>query len=503
MDQVSVRSARGIIGACMLVIASASVMLAGFQYVVTGMQLEFAFSTDTANALTFMPSAASLLVVFIAGSLADRWGPRRLLLTAITLFIGGAVVVAAAPGMTWVIIGRVLDGIGGVTMAIVALAVVNTAAREPRQRAKVFAVYAAVTPAAFMLAPAVAAFVVQSAGWRAGMLPGIIIGFVALAGVWVYVPRQAGGRPGELLTPLLAGLVLAGLALAVTTLPISPVLAQVAAAVAVLSLLALMVIMRRTANPTLDLGWVRQRGLVIVTIAVAVTAMPNLFFYTNLLLQYRYQVPLIQIALLIMVPQAIAAAACLLSGPVSSKIGPVRASIAALFVSAAASTSTLMVTSGAPIWVPILALSICASPAAFVVGPVTNALLVRAPADASGAASSMRKATWTLGNVLGGAIIGTIAFQAFESKLAGILQADGLDWRQAHVIAREIRDGAVVDELAARVSEPIAQISLIDRGPGLLQAQSYAFWVMGVASAVAYLLAAVLMVAYARRMSAR
>jgi MFS family permease len=185
----------------MLVIASASVMLAGFQYVVTGMQLEFAFSTDTANALSFMPSAASLLVVFIAGSLADRWGPRRLLLTAITLFIGGAVVVAAAPGMTWVIIGRVLDGIGGVTMAIVALAVVNTTAREPRQRAKVFAVYAAVTPAAFMLAPAVAAFVVQSAGWRAGMLPGIIIGFVALAGVWVYVPRQAGGRPGELLTP--------------------------------------------------------------------------------------------------------------------------------------------------------------------------------------------------------------------------------------------------------------------------------------------------------------
>ncbi|MFM8352677.1 MAG: hypothetical protein ACKN9D_16630, partial [Actinomycetales bacterium] len=100
-------------------------------------------------------------------------------------------------------------------------------------------------------------------------------------------------------------------------------------------------------------------------------------------------------------------------------------------------------------------------------------------------------------------IIGTIAFQAFESKLAGILQADGLAWRQAHVIAREIRDGAVVDELAARVSEPIAQMSLIDRGPGLLQAQSYAFWVMGVASAVAYLLAAVLMVAYARRMSAR
>ena len=112
----------------------------------------------------------------------------------------------------------------------------------------------------------------------------------------------------------------------------------------------------------------------------------------------------------------------------------------------------------------------------------------------------MRKATSTLGGVLGGAAIGFVAFSAFQSRLAGILRADGLSFEEAQIIAQEIRDGAVVDDLAARILEPIARDDLIARGPGLLEAQSYAFAVMGVMSAALYLVAAVVMIAYLRRM---
>lgn len=499
MVDTSARASAGTIVTAFLAMAATYVTLASFEFVLVDMQLDLVFSTDSANSLAYMPAAASLMVVFIAGSLSDRWGPRRLLVIAVTLFTGGAVLVGIAPDLTWVVVGRILDGVGGVTMAIVALSVINSSVTDPGKRARVFGIYAAITPAVFMLAPPVSALIVEAAGWRAGVIPWIILGGITLIATLRYVPRQHESTSGELVTPLLAGLVLAGIALGVTSLPTNRDFSLVAGAVAIVSLLVLVVLMRRSEKPTLNLGWCRGRGMLILLVALAVTSMPNLFFYTNLLLQYRYTVPLVLIALLLILPQACAVAGGLLSGPVSARMGPARAATLALIVSAVTSLSTLFVTAEVPIWVPVLALAASAAPIAFVVGPMTDTLLSRAPAEASGAASSVRKATWTLGGVLGGALVGALSFGAFQARLTDILNVDGLPFEEAQLIAREIRDGAVVDELAARLSDPVAREALISRGPGLLEAQSYSFAVMGVISASIYLVAALLMVVYVHR----
>lgn len=502
MPETTSRVSVGTVVTAFLAMTATYVTLASFEFVLVAMQLDLVFSTDSANSLAYMPAAASLMVVFIAGSLADRWGPRRLLIVAITFFTSGAILVGLAPDLTWVVVGRILDGVGGVTMVIVALSVINSSVTDPGKRARVFGIYAAITPAVFMLAPPVSALIVEAAGWRAGVIPWVILGVVTLVATLRYVPRQHESKSGELITPLLAGLVLAGLALSVTSLPTNRDFAVVAITVAAVALVTLVVLMRRIDRPTLNLGWCRGRGMLILIVALAVTSMPNLFFYTNLLLQYRYTVPLVIIALLLIVPQACAVAGGLLSGPVSARIGPPRAATLALVVSAVTCLSTLFVTAEAPIWVPVLALALSAGPIAFVVGPMTDTLLSRAPADASGAASSVRKATWTLGGVLGGALVGALSFSAFQTRLADILNMDGLPFEEAALIAQEIRDGAVVDELAARLSDPVAREALIARGPGLLEAQSYSFAVMGVISAAVYLVAAILMAVYLRRMRA-
>lgn len=479
--------------------AATYVTLSSFEFVLVDMQLDLGFSTDDANSLNYMPAAASLLVVFVAGSLADRWGPRRMLLIAATLFTAGAIMVGLAPSTTWVVMGRILDGVGGVTMAIVGLSVVNATVTEPGQRARVFGIYAAITPAVFMLAPPVSALIVESAGWRAGVVPWVILGCLLLLATWRFVPARGSIGGGELATPLLAGLVLAGVALGVTSLPTSRDFAVVAGVIALVSLTILVITLRRMTSPTLDLGWCRGRGMIILLVALAVTSMPNLFFYTNLMLQYRYSVPLVLIALLLIVPQACAVAGGLLSGPVSARVGPQRAAAGALAVSALASLGTLIVTPEAPIWVPVLALTLSAAPIAFVVGPITDTLLSRAPSGASGTASSMRKATWTLGGVLGGALVGAVGFGAFQTRLTEILETEGVDFAEAELLSREIRDGAVVDELAARLSDPIAREALISKGPALVEAQSYSFAVMGVISATVYAVATVLMLLYIRR----
>jgi hypothetical protein len=60
---------------------------------------------------------------------------------------------ATASLIVVVVVGHVMDGVGGVTMAIVALSVISSSVTEPAMCARIFGVYAAVTPATFMLTP--------------------------------------------------------------------------------------------------------------------------------------------------------------------------------------------------------------------------------------------------------------------------------------------------------------------------------------------------------------
>lgn len=482
-----------------LALAASYVTLASFEFVLVALQTDLGFSVDSANTLTFLPAAASLLVVFIAGALADRWGARRILVIAVSGYILGAVVVGLAPTLAWVTVGRVLDGAAGAAMAIVALSVMSSSVTDPRQRARVFAVYAAIIPGVFMIAPSMSALMVEWAGWRMGVVPWIVLGCVTLVATVRFIPNQVADRGGEIITPALAGMTLAAAAFAVTNLATSLTLAVFAAGIAAVSLLLFVVLRRRTTDPGLDLSWCRERGMGILLVALAVSAMPNLFFYTDLLLQYRYDEPLVKIALLLVIVQVFGVAGGLLSAPVSERLGPPRSAMVGLLACAVASAATFLVTPGAPIWVPVAALAVSALPVAFVVGPITETLMDRAPAHASGAASSVRKATTAVGRVVGSTIIGAVSFGVFQRDMTEILTNQGLPAPEAELIAAQIRSGAVVDELAAGIPRDDIQQLLVAKGPGLLEAQSTAFTAMGAVSVALFLLSAALMMVYLRR----
>ena len=55
----------------------------------------------------------STAVAPLYGKLSDIWGRRAMIKAAIGLFVAGSAVAAAAPDMTWLILGRGLQGIGG------------------------------------------------------------------------------------------------------------------------------------------------------------------------------------------------------------------------------------------------------------------------------------------------------------------------------------------------------------------------------------------------------
>ena len=451
----------GVVVAAFLAMAATYFTMSSAEFVLTVAQVDLGFTVDDANALTFAPSAASLVIVFLAGSLADRWGPRPMLLGASALFTIGAVLVCVAPSLTWIIVGRMLDGIGGVTMTIVGLSVINTTFSEPTQRARIFAAYAAVTPAVFILSPPLAALLVESFGWRVAVVPWVIIGALTFVTALRFVPRGHEGKTGELATPLCAGLVLAGIALGAMNVNSHRGAAAITFVIAAVALALLVVLLRRLERPTFNIRWLREPGVILLIVILFLTIMPNLFFYTNLLLQYRYTMSLTGIALLLIVPQTFAVAGGLLSAPVSERIGPARAVLVGLAATSVSCLGLLLVRGDSPVWVPVLTLSIHALPFSFVVGPLTSVLLSRAPKEASGTASALRKATTNLASVFGGLILGTLAFNAFQSKLGDILASGGVAPEAAQQLAQQIRDGVVVDQLAGQLTDPIARDALI------------------------------------------
>ena len=108
---------------------------------------------------------ASLLSVVVGGVMADRTGPGRPFTLGLVLFGVGLLTSGFAPNMFVLILGRVLQGLGGgalVTSTYVAVTVAYPDALRARMMA--FMSSAWVLPA--LLGPAAAGFVAEALGWR-------------------------------------------------------------------------------------------------------------------------------------------------------------------------------------------------------------------------------------------------------------------------------------------------------------------------------------------------
>lgn len=95
------------------------------------------------------------------GMLSDRWGRKPIILGGLVLFALGSVVAALADTLTWVVVGRVLQGSGAIAGAVLALAA--DSARE-EQRPKVMALIGMAIALSFVLALIIAPLLGAVAG---------------------------------------------------------------------------------------------------------------------------------------------------------------------------------------------------------------------------------------------------------------------------------------------------------------------------------------------------
>lgn len=134
--------------------------------------------------------AAPLLFV---GRLADRWGPRRLLLGGVAGFMAASVVCAAADSFGVLLAGRGLQGTASACCFTTSLAVIDGMFDDDRRPVAV-GIWAAIGGVGGAVGPLVASAVGSLWSWRGFFAVNVAVGAVALVVLAIVVPHTAGDR---------------------------------------------------------------------------------------------------------------------------------------------------------------------------------------------------------------------------------------------------------------------------------------------------------------------
>jgi EmrB/QacA subfamily drug resistance transporter len=139
-------------------------------------------------------------LILSGGSLADRYGRKRLYLGGLAVFTVGSFVCAVAPTTAALIAGRLVQGIGAAAVAPGALSLLVQGFPERRQQARMIGLWGACVALAVVVGPLVGGVFTEAFGWPAIFLINLPLGAIAIGAGWRGItesadPAHAGADP--------------------------------------------------------------------------------------------------------------------------------------------------------------------------------------------------------------------------------------------------------------------------------------------------------------------
>jgi EmrB/QacA subfamily drug resistance transporter len=229
-------------------------------------------------------------VIPMTGWAADRFGTKRLYLTAIALFSLGSALCATAWDINVLIAFRVLQGLGGGMLMPLGMTIMTRAA-GPHRMGRLMAILGVPMLLGPILGPILGGWLIQVASWHWIFLINAPIGVVALVYAWRVLPRDT-PEPSESFDFLGMALMSPGLALflfGVSSIPAEGTAGAPRVWVSMLLGAGLMVAFVfhsfRPEHPLLDLRLFKNRNLTITIITMFLFAAA---FFGGLLLVPTY-----------------------------------------------------------------------------------------------------------------------------------------------------------------------------------------------------------------------
>lgn len=354
----------------------------------------------------------------VYGRVSDLVGVRIPLLVGVGLMTAGAVVAAAAPTYSVLLLARLFQGAGAAAVPTLGVAVLNGRYAGPT-RGLALGRLAGMAAAVSCLGPLLGGLVEHAFGWRAVMaLP--VLGLLVIPILWPALTREGTGARLDLVGAVLVALTAAGLVLLVQS-PSTGLLVAIAGVVLlVLGTPITVARVRRRPHGFLPMAVVRNG--VVVRSATAASAVPAAWF------ALLVAVPSVlvgsgwepwQVGLLLLPSAALALFVPRYAGPAIDRFGPARAialagtvAIVALLVAAVGAATTSA---------PLLGFGVLLVTVAFGIGQpaMTAAVADAVEPDVRGVALGVATLVFLVGGSVGSAMVG------------GLGDAVGIEWSLA------------------------------------------------------------------------
>ncbi len=357
---------------------------------------------------------ASLLM--LAGSLADRFGRRRVFQLGLALFTLASASCSLAPTLGVLIACRMLQAVGASMLNPVAMSIITNVFIEPKARARAIGTWGAVVGVSMGLGPLIGGALTQAVGWRSIFWVNVPVGVVALVLAQMFVPESKAPRPrrADPLGQLLMLGALAAVTYAVIEGPTlgwgSPFIVGLFAGTVAL-VAALLAYEPRLEEPLLELRFFRSvpfSSAALVAV-LAFGAFSGFLFLNALYLQEVRGLPAFTTGLYTL-PLALATVVC---SPISGWLIGRSGTRTPLFLAGGGiALSALLLASldaRTPLSLVVLAYVVFGIGFGLVNAPITNTAVSGMPRARAGLAAAIASTSRQVGASLGVAIGGTIA----------------------------------------------------------------------------------------------
>jgi EmrB/QacA subfamily drug resistance transporter len=375
-------------------------------------------------------------LVLTVGSVADRFGRRRLYLIGLVLFAAASLTCGLAPNVGLLIAARGVQGVGAAAMFATTMALISNT-YTGRDRGMAFGIWGAVNGAASAVGPIIGGLLTANFGWRWIFLVNLPVSVVAVALTLRVVSESRDPHPRRIDLPGMVTFTVAAAALTYALIRGEWASAETIAliAVAVVAGAAFVLTERRTAVPMLDLRLLRNPVFTAMLLAGALlsAAAWAAMAYQSLWLQSVLGLSAIKAGLVFL---PCAGAAFLVSGQVGRflhRTSPRWMVGTGLFVIAAGALAQAVLRENSSWPVVIPGLVLVGVGAGLAMASLTSTAMSAVPWQQAGMAGGALSAFRQLGYAFGIAVLGEV-FRSGLSHGAGSGLSAALSGGQAQAL---------------------------------------------------------------------
>jgi DHA2 family multidrug resistance protein-like MFS transporter len=364
---------------------------------------------------------AGLLVT--TGTLADRLGRKRVLLTGTAAFGLASVLAAFAPNAELLILARLLLGVAGATIMPSTLSILRNMFPDARERTKAIAIWSAASGGGMALGPIVGGVLLENFWWGSVFLINVPIVIVFLIAGAILLPESRNPHPGrfDLLSAALSMAAVVPLVYAIkhgvsSGLDGATVLAALAGVVMGAMFWRRQ---RRLATPLIDVRLFSNKAFsgAVLADTIAIFALAGLLFFFSQYLQLVRGMGPLQAGLAELPATVASVLAAVIVGALVARTGAGRAVGIGMTI-AGGGLALIAAAGNADTYLPLgLALAAVGLGVGIAMTVTTEAVVSAVPPQRAGSAAAIAETAYELGAALGIAVLGSVMTRTYRSAL--------------------------------------------------------------------------------------